>query len=93
MDEGRPLRLDDGRRKSQRAALSAAIGLRFEVGGKKGRDPRLNSLRSIFSIYLTGQAREGPSADKGTQSRRSAVFLQDSMVTLLLAVYRFDVKN
>ena len=25
-----------------------------EIGG-----PRLNSLRSIFSIYLTGQAREG----------------------------------
>ena len=25
--------------------------------GPEGRDPRLNSLRSIFSIYLTGQAR------------------------------------
>jgi len=51
----------------QRAALSAALGLRFEAVGKgmdrgrrsEGRDPRLNSLRSIFSIYLTGQARPG----------------------------------
>ena len=66
MDEGRSLRSDDGRWKSQRAALSAAIGLRFEVGGKKGGDPGEIRCAPFWRIYLrAGRLEEGPSAVGG----------------------------
>jgi len=34
--------MDDGKARGRRAALSAALGLRFEAVGKKGRDREKN---------------------------------------------------